>query len=129
MHVPPRSPLPFAGPPLAALLIMSAACTAEPGDEAAGDPTDTDARTIVMDEMVFEPDAIEVERGAPVTLELVNEGGINHDLAFEDHASLLVHPGGTTRFEAGPFEDDVVGWCTVPGHRDAGMELTVRVVD
>lgn len=110
---------------LVALLLAACNGEAATGDDDAetGGPI-----TVVMDDMSYEPDSIEVPAGETVTIELVNEGSIEHDLVFdEDTESDTLQAGESRTMEIGPFESDSVGWCSVPGHRDAGMELEVTI--
>lgn len=131
---------------LFALAALVAACADDPGeaptddapadelDEPDRDDGDADATgetvqvTLEMGDMYYEPDVIEVPEGATVEFTLENAGAAEHDLVFEDEGeSEMVMPGESTTFEAGPFTADTVGWCTVPGHRQSGMELEVQV--
>jgi uncharacterized cupredoxin-like copper-binding protein len=53
---------------------------------------------------------------------------IVHDLVFEDGwQSGQVRPGDAITVELDPQTASSVAWCSVPGHRDAGMELEVVV--
>lgn len=133
---------------LAALALAATACGDDAPDEiddSAADeldePADTDADDdadaadgdvveieLEMGDMYFEPDTIEVPSGATVEFTLENVGDAEHDLVFENEGeSEIAQPGETITFEAGPFDEDTVGWCSVPGHREAGMELDVVV--
>ena len=114
--------------PLAMLLI--AGCVTEDRFETAtASAVDGNAVVIEMDDMLYRPDRLEVPAGEPVTIVLENHGGIVHDLVFEDGwASGEVPPGQAATVAFGPFVTGTVGWCSVPGHRDAGMELEIVVV-
>jgi uncharacterized cupredoxin-like copper-binding protein len=107
---------------------------------------------VVATEFGFEPSLIEVRRGETVTIRLVNEGAALHDFTSDDMPAAVggaegaehemdgaegeegnVHvaadPGESgeltfTATEEGQFEV----YCTVPGHKDAGMVGTIRVV-
>lgn len=112
---------------LLATLLLSA-CSAEDGNGGETSSGDEGSITVTMGDMFYEPDSIEVPAGETVTIELVNEGSIEHDLVFDEDAEPDTLPAGESRtMEIGPFESDTVGWCTVAGHRDAGMELEVTV--
>ncbi len=118
--------------PLAVVAVPSlllSACVTDPGDGArAAEVAAVDGTVVVeMWDMYFDPAVVTVDPGEPLTLELVNEGGVNHDLAFEDAASPVVAPGDRATMQVGPFDHTVTAWCTVPGHRAAGMELEIRV--
>lgn len=84
---------------------------------------------IVMTEMRFSPNRLDLRVGESVTVRLVNSGAQRHDLAFPARGmpGLLgletnLEPGQTTTFrlnfeEAGTY----VFECTLPGHAVAGM--------
>lgn len=62
-----------------------------------------------------------------VDIQYVSEGG-NHTLVFDDphYASfLLMAPGGPTSMKVLLKPGSYVVFCTVPGHRQAGMQATI----
>jgi uncharacterized cupredoxin-like copper-binding protein len=104
-------------------------------EAATTEPTTTTAepRTITVSgtEFAFALSATELEPGSYV-FELRNEGQLGHDLAIEgpgidETKTPVIDPGATAELdvelESGAYEL----WCTVPGHRDAGMEAEVSV--
>ncbi|MEX2532734.1 MAG: cupredoxin domain-containing protein [Nitriliruptoraceae bacterium] len=105
--------------------LLLAACVAAPAPVTSAQNTDV---TIVADDLVFAPERLEIPAGESVQLHLRNDGSIVHDLVFEDGwESGLVLPGEAVTVELGPQAASSVAWCSVPGHRDAGMELEVIV--
>ncbi len=99
-------------------------CVAEA--PSAGGAADGDI-VVLLDDIRYDPDRIEVAAGEPIDLYLENVGGIVHDLVTDDFDSGEVRPGQATRVTLPPIESDIVAWCAVPGPRDAGMELTIAV--
>ncbi len=82
-------------------------------------------------EFAFALDATELEPGSYV-FRLRNEGQVPHDLAVEgpgvDGAKTpVIDPGATAEVDVELRSGDYELWCTVPGHRDAGMEAEVSV--
>jgi nitrite reductase (NO-forming) len=76
------------------------------------------------------PDVLEVDRGTHVVLNVVNEGGEDHDLAVEGGATTrTLGPGKSQRLDLGTVVGDWAAWCTLPGHKAAGMTLDIQVVD
>jgi uncharacterized cupredoxin-like copper-binding protein len=78
-------------------------------------------------EMAYEPDAIAVEAG-DVEVVLHNAGTILHDLRVEDQPFILEAKAGETTtsdvtLEPGRYEL----FCSLPGHREAGMTGVVEV--
>jgi len=71
----------------------------------------------------FQPGEIRVQAGAPVNLELINTGRILHDLTIPAlGVRAVVPPGqrttvGLPAVSGGSYEF----YCSVPGHREAGM--------
>ena len=87
-----------------------------------------DAHTLFADEFVYADMPSEIEAGTAV-FELDNVGQIEHDLAFEGVDDPVVHAEagetvrGAVELEAGTH----TFYCTIPGHRESGMEGTVNV--
>jgi plastocyanin len=98
------------------------------GETAAGEVTDGpaagDAVHVVMEDDVFEPTAIEVPAGAPVTIELENEGDRNHNFTIEGlelstgpmepgdvMTATFTPPEGTTQFVC-TWHPEMVGQLT-----------------
>lgn len=81
--------------------------------------------------LAYEEESLETEAGA-VTIEFNNPSAIGHDVAIEKDgeeiaATEVITDGeDTTTVDLKP--GDYVFFCSVPGHREAGMEgpLTVR---
>ena len=100
------------------------------------EPTTTTAarpRTISVSgtEFAFALAATELQPGSYV-FRLRNEGEIPHDLAIEgpgvdEEKTPVIDPGATAEVDVELEPGDYELWCTVPGHRDAGMEAEVTV--
>lgn len=106
-------------------VVLATGCAPEFDEAEATEDVDAVVR---FDDLAFDPDRLELPAGETVTLRLINVGGIVHDLVFEDGwASGHVDPGSSVEVELGPFDASTIGWCSIPGHRDAGMELEVVV--
>jgi len=83
---------------------------------------------IVLKEMEVVPKVVEVPAGTPVTLNVVNEGAIPHNLAIGSGPKTPdLKPGGTATLDLGTVTKTMTGECSIPGHKDAGMTFEVRV--
>lgn len=107
-----------------------AACGSD--DEAGGDLPPVEGPTsprfeVRASEMMYEPSAVAVEAG-DVEVVLHNEGGMLHDVRIED-APLVVeaNPGDTATGEVSLEPGRYQFFCSLPGHRDAGMEGVLEV--
>ena len=79
----------------------------------------------------FEPEILEIPAGGQVELELANQDSEEHTLVISDLAvAMLAGPGQTVRSTVAvnrkrrgrfPF------FCSIPGHRESGMEGTIEV--
>jgi nitrite reductase (NO-forming) len=106
----------------------------EPGT--AGTPTDAPPAvrpqvtvTAALTEFDIELDVHELPAWAVVTFELTNDGQLPQDLTVEAGPGTdLLDPGGTATltFEAGG-SGVVRLLCTVPGHEDAGMHVSLPI--
>ena len=84
--------------------------------------------TVVAEGMRYHPDRITVPAGDRLVIELVNRDNRRHDLVLATGARTgVVERGGTARLDAGVIGGTVEGWCSLPGHRQAGMTLTIEV--
>lgn len=91
-----------------------------------GDGVQTIAVKLVDLDIV--PGKITVPTGARVILDVTNDGEMPHDLAFpEGPATRMLDPGGRQRLDLGVVNASRTGWCTVPGHKQAGMTLTIQL--
>jgi uncharacterized cupredoxin-like copper-binding protein len=131
---------------LSGVLLALTACSS------AGGPAGS--MTVVESEFAYTPSEIIVPVGRPFTLELFNRGALEHDLVVDGIEVAEVassglegsdhHHGAATRYDlhvaalpgktgrlsftplvAGTYEI----FCSVPGHREAGMVGTLQVVE
>lgn len=84
---------------------------------------------VTMDEFSFSPGVLEVRAGETVNLVLVNEGALPHDLTIPALGfSLGAAPGATAEAAlTAPTPGSYPFFCSVPGHRPAGMVGTLVV--
>ena len=80
-------------------------------------------------DMRFTPATISVQAGNRLVIVLTNTDEEDvHDLVLETGAnSGRLSPGETARVEVGVVGRDLDGWCSVIGHKQMGMVLTVHV--
>jgi nitrite reductase (NO-forming) len=85
---------------------------------------------VVMGDMFYQPDGVEIPSGSTLVVNASNEGMVEHDFEIDGEGDTgLVDPGDSATAEFGPFTEDTVAYCTVPGHREAGMEFEITVTD
>jgi plastocyanin len=86
----------------------------------------------VAGDMFYEPTQLSAPAGT-VEITLVNEGAAQHDLVIEELGDLelipLVDPGDTVTGSVDLEPGTYTFYCSVPGHRAAGMEGTLTVTD
>ncbi|MBL8777138.1 MAG: cupredoxin domain-containing protein [Acidimicrobiales bacterium] len=119
---------------LGAVAFLLSACGSD-SEDAGDDTTATSSADgpsagsieINATEFAFDPDAIEVTADEDFTIALVNGGAVEHDFTIEgqEDRKVAVTPGetaeGTFQVPAG----EITFFCSVPGHREAGMEGTL----
>ena len=82
-------------------------------------------------EFGYDSEAFEVHEGEAFTIMLHNTGALEHDIVIEGHEQdggihLLPGEDGKATFTMDEHGEYHV-YCTVPGHRDAGMESILVV--
>jgi uncharacterized cupredoxin-like copper-binding protein len=119
-------------------LVVLAACGGDDngngGDNGNGNGGGGDSIDMEMGEMYFDPDEISADAGSSLTINFDNAGTQLHDFTIDDLGGERIHvevPSGEEDSvtldipdESGEFEF----YCTIPGHRESGMEgiLTVN---
>ncbi|HEY5978405.1 MAG TPA: multicopper oxidase domain-containing protein [Microlunatus sp.] len=80
-------------------------------------------------DMRFTPATISVPAGDRLVIELTNTDDEDvHDLVLDNGAdSGRLAPGQAARVDVGVVGRDLDGWCSVIGHKQMGMVLTVHV--
>lgn len=85
---------------------------------------------VTLVDFAFQPPNLRVRATEAVNLELVNSGRVPHDLYVPDlNFRVFLQPGqqvvaGLPRVAPGTYEF----YCTLPGHRSAGMEGTLTAL-
>ena len=82
-------------------------------------------------DLVFEPDILEAEAGE-VVLDYTNPSEVPHNVAIEDDSETLAQgetvTGGDNAAATAELEPgEYVFYCSIPGHRESGMEGTLTV--
>ncbi|MFJ9775775.1 multicopper oxidase domain-containing protein [Kitasatospora sp. NPDC101157] len=98
--------------------------SAPAGDRA----TATRTVTVTLQDMHILPTRIEVPRGTALRLSVTNHDAQRHDLTVDGGpTTALLASGQTATLDLGPITTGRKAWCTVPGHRAAGMTLDIVV--
>ncbi|MDO5500785.1 MAG: multicopper oxidase domain-containing protein [Propionibacteriaceae bacterium] len=110
----------------------SVAAAPDPGAGAAAVPPTGNTTTVQVQAngMKFIPATIEVPAGDRLVIELTNtDPGQVHDLVFANGVnSGRLAPGASATVDVGIVGAPLEGWCSIAGHRQMGMTLTVDVV-
>jgi len=87
---------------------------------------------IVLREFEFEPRPLKVRAGK-VSFLLMNRGSVDHDfmipevMSAMEHGRDLVKPGQSKTIEVELKPGTYEAICTVPGHKESGMKVTLEV--
>lgn len=117
----------------AALLVATVALSACGGDSEeppapAGPPT----AMVTMSKRKFTPREVNAAAEEPIAVH--NAGTVGHDLQLrrngkEVGGTPVLNPGQTLQLEVLFDPGEYEMYCSVPGHEEAGMEGTFRVVE
>jgi nitrite reductase (NO-forming) len=99
------------------------------GDDAATGSGGVQTVDVALTEFSVDPATIDVAPGTEVIVNVTNEGAMAHDLKVngEDGTEMLEPGASVEGVSLGTITETTQAWCTVPGHRDAGMEMTINV--
>jgi nitrite reductase (NO-forming) len=83
---------------------------------------------VTLADMRIRPAEIEVAAGTRLRLKVTNADAQRHDLKVEDGpATALLSDGRSEVLDLGAVTESREAWCTVPGHRAAGMSMDITV--
>ncbi len=104
-----------------------------PPQSAAGDAGATGHTTTVVveaEDMRFTPSHVEVPAGDRLVITVQNTDRTDvHDLVLETgHDTGRLAPGESALVDIGVVGRDLDGWCSVVGHRQMGMVLSIEAV-
>jgi nitrite reductase (NO-forming) len=98
------------------------------GGAATSGSGETKTVAVALSEFKVEPASIEVAAGSELILQVTNNGTMPHDLKLDGQTGTdMIDPGGTATAKLGVMEESAQAWCTVPGHKEAGMVLDIKV--
>lgn len=128
----------FAAAALSGLLLVTLigllSAAAHGSDVSSGQIVDVPASgkiTVIGKEFKFIPDAIRVKKGQHVTIVFKNKGHVSHSLTIPDLGlhTPTIQSGSRATISFTAKDTGVHGfWCTVPGHKQAGMKGEVDIV-
>lgn len=78
-------------------------------------------------EFFFDPSSVEIPANTKLIINVTNDGSMTHDLKIGDDETGIIDPGETVTLETEPITASDQGYCTLPGHRAAGMVFDVEV--
>ncbi|MEU8799587.1 multicopper oxidase domain-containing protein [Spirillospora sp. NPDC048819] len=82
---------------------------------------------VTLADMRIRPGTIEAEPGTRLVLRVTNEDAMRHDLRLATgQATPMLDRGESATLTLPPLEEPIDGWCTVPGHRAAGMTMKIE---
>jgi nitrite reductase (NO-forming) len=78
-------------------------------------------------DLAFQPVNLKVEQPGRYTVNLVNDGAIQHDITFPDGATVLANPKETKTVDVDVPASGLSFICSLPGHAEAGMKGAISV--
>jgi nitrite reductase (NO-forming) len=83
---------------------------------------------VELGDLYVRPSSIDVPANTEVIVEATNVGAMSHDLKLGGETGTeMIAPGGTETVSLGVITETSQAWCTVPGHKEAGMVLDINV--
>lgn len=82
---------------------------------------------VALQDMQILPSRIQVAAGTRLILRVTNHDSQSHDLRTADVHTPMLRPHSSTDLDLGTISGPVDAWCSVPGHRAAGMRLAITI--
>jgi len=121
-----------AGVAVIALWLSYAAFAFGPSNSAAstGTAKSSGAKTVDLEvgDLFIKPSMIEVPKDTDLAIVVKNTGAMAHDVTLANGKGTgSIAPGATATAALGVISEDTTAFCTVPGHKEAGMQLMIHV--
>ncbi len=83
---------------------------------------------VELGDLYVRPGTVEVAAGTELLVDVTNAGTTTHDLKLAGETGTgMLDAGAHEQASLGVIEESTQAWCTIPGHREAGMVLEVVV--
>ncbi|HET9444106.1 MAG TPA: multicopper oxidase domain-containing protein [Acidimicrobiales bacterium] len=83
---------------------------------------------VELGDLFVKPASVEVAAGSELVVNVTNNGAVAHDLKLGGVTGTgMIDPGGSETVSLGVIEESAEAWCTVPGHKAAGMVMAIEV--
>ncbi|HEX6425998.1 MAG TPA: multicopper oxidase domain-containing protein, partial [Acidimicrobiales bacterium] len=83
---------------------------------------------VELGDLFVRPSSIEVAAGTELIVEVTNNGAMPHDLKLDGGTGTeMLDPGASEQVSLGVVNETAQAWCTVAGHKEAGMVLDIEV--
>jgi cyclophilin family peptidyl-prolyl cis-trans isomerase/plastocyanin len=128
--LPTPSPTSSPSPPPTPTLVPSP--TPRPTQEASQTAVIGTGITLIAKDIAFDPKTMMIQASElPTTIIMENTGAAVHDFVIDElDLKVTANPGETVEFEipAGTAAGEYQFYCSIPGHKEAGMTGTLTVV-
>jgi nitrite reductase (NO-forming) len=106
--------------------------TSDDSSDEAGTPVKAGGVPLTVDielgDLYVKPSSIDVPAGTKLIVRVTNKGAMAHDLKLNGETGTdMIDPGGKAEVTLGTISTTTQAWCTVPGHKEAGMVLDINV--
>jgi uncharacterized cupredoxin-like copper-binding protein len=116
-------------------LVVLAACGGDDDGNGNSDNGGNGSSSVDMEmgEMYFDPNEVSADGGSSLTVNLENAGNQLHDFTIDDldgervHVEVASGEEDSVTLDIPDDVDEIEFYCTIPGHRDAGMEGVITV--
>ncbi len=83
---------------------------------------------VELGDLYVRPSSVEVAAGTELIVRVTNRGAMPHDLKLLGETGTdMLDPGQSQEVSLGVIAETTQAWCTVPGHKEAGMVLDIEV--
>lgn len=83
---------------------------------------------VELGDLFVRPSSVEVAAGTELIVQVTNSGAMPHDLKLDGRTGTeMLDPGATEEVSLGVVDETTQAWCTVAGHKEAGMVLDIEV--
>jgi nitrite reductase (NO-forming) len=112
-----------------ALVVAFVAVFANAGSDAtSAAPATEKTIAVTLGDLFIKPSSVTVAPNTHLTVKVRNTGAMQHDFKLRgETGTKLLDPGASQTVDLGVIDETTQAWCTVPGHKAAGMVFDINV--
>ncbi len=113
---------------IAIVAVLISGTKGDSASSAGSEPSGKTSFDVELSEFAITPSTVTATAGQPLTFHVTNKGKMPHDFSVNGtEGTKMLDPGASATLDVKALDTATQAWCTVSGHKEAGMVMTIDV--